>query len=92
MGVTGIGVDMVVNYPLAMFGTDPRLTHREGKIVLRKKSGKASIEYNLEKMGLRGVGEEKVAELLKQVKAKGTEKRGLLTDEEFKQLAERVLG
>jgi len=89
---SGIGVDMVVNYPLAMFGTDPRLTNREGKIVLGKKSGKASIEYNLEKMGLRGVGEEKVAELLKQVKAKGTEKRGLLTDEEFKQLADRVLG
>jgi len=43
-------------------------------------------------MGRRGVSEEKVAELLRQVKAKGTEKRGLLTEEEFKEMADRVLG
>ena len=83
---------MVINYPWPCSPHTPDLTgHREGKIVLGKKSGKASMEYYLEKLGLRGVSEEKAAELLKQVKAKGAEKRGLLTEEEFKKLAERVL-
>ncbi len=38
---SGIGVDLVVKEPLAMFGTHPALTGREGEVVLGKKSGKA---------------------------------------------------
>ncbi len=45
---SGIGVDLVVKEPLAMFGTHPALTGRRGEVVLGKKSGKASITYNLE--------------------------------------------
>ena len=49
---SGIGVDLVVKEPLAMFGTHPALTGRRGEVVLGKKSGKASITYNLEQLGI----------------------------------------
>lgn len=89
---SGIGVDMVVKYPLAMFATDPRLTGRVGEVVLGKKSGKASIEYNLEKMGVKGVTDEQVSELLQKVKLQSTEKRALLTQAEFEAMVKELLG
>ena len=89
---SGIGVDLVVKEPLAMFGTHPALTGRKGEVVLGKKSGKASITYNLERMGITGTDDEAVAEMLKLVKDKGIEKRGLLTGEEFREIVDSVLG
>lgn len=88
---SGIGVDLVVKEPLAMFGTHPSLTGRRGEVVLGKKSGKASITYNLEKMGITGADDEAVGEMLKRVKDLGIEKRGLLTPEEFREIADSVL-
>jgi methanogen homocitrate synthase len=88
---SGIGVDLVVKEPLAMFGTHPALTGRRGEVVLGKKSGKASITYNLEQMGITGTDDEMVAEMLKQVKDKGIEKRGLLTPDEFRGIVDSVL-
>ena len=88
---SGIGVDLVVKEPLAMFGTHPFLTGREGKVVLGKKSGKASVTYNLEKMGINNADEYAVTEILQRVKARGSEKRGLVTDAEFKTIVEGVL-
>jgi len=88
---SGIGVDLVVKEPLAMFGTHPALTGRTGEVVLGKKSGKASITWNLEKMGITDCDDDAVAEMLKRVKDKGIEKRGLLTDEEFAAIADSVL-
>lgn len=84
---SGIGVDMVIREPLAMFATDPRYFGREGEIVLGKKSGKASIEYFLEKLQI-SADDETVGRILAHVKAKGEEKRGLLTHEEFLQIVE----
>jgi isopropylmalate/homocitrate/citramalate synthase len=88
---SGIGVDLVVKEPLAMFGTHPALTGRRGEIVLGKKSGKASITWNLEQMGIEGTDDEAVAEMLKRVKDKGIEKRGLLTQEEFREIVDAVI-
>jgi len=88
---SGIGVDLVVKEPLAMFGTHPALTGRRGEVVLGKKSGKASITYNLEQMGITGTDDEAVGEMLRMVKDKGIEKRGLLSPEEFKDIVEGVL-
>lgn len=79
---SGIGIDLVVKQPLAMYATDPRYFGREGDIVLGKKSGKASIEYFLDKLNLTA-DEEQVASILAKVKEKGIEKKGLLTEEEF---------
>ena len=80
---SGIGVDLVIKEPLAMFATDPRYFGRMGDIVLGKKSGKASVEYFLNQLKIQ-VPDATVAEILNQVKAQGAEKRGLLTLEEFK--------
>jgi isopropylmalate/homocitrate/citramalate synthase len=88
---SGIGVDLVVKEPLAMFGTHPALTGRRGEVVLGKKSGKASITYNLEQMGITGTDDEAIAEMLKQVKDKGIEKRGLLSPDEFREIVDGVL-
>src|SRR5580700_6111229 len=88
---SGIGVDLVVKEPLAMFGTHPALTGRTGEVVLGKKSGKLSITYNLEKLGITDADDEAIGEMLKRVKDKGIEKRGLLTDEEFREIVDSVL-
>lgn len=88
---SGIGVDLVVKEPLAMFGTHPALTGRRGEVVLGKKSGKASITYNLEQMGITDADDEAVGEMLKRVKDKGIAKRGLLTAEEFQDIVDSVL-
>jgi len=86
---SGIGIDLVMTKPLAMFGTAPRLTGREAEIVLGKKSGKASITYTLEKMGIKNVSDEAVTEMLKEVKEKGTQKKGLLSPEEIQEIVKR---
>ena len=88
---SGIGVDLVVKEPLAMFGTHPGLTGRSGEVVLGKKSGKASITYHLEQMGIHDADDEAVAEMLRRVKEKGIEKRGLVSTEEFKEIVDSVL-
>ena len=84
---SGIGVDLVLKEPLAMFATDPRYFGREGDIVLGKKSGKTSVEYYLEKMNIK-LPDEAVGQILEQVKEQGTRKRGLLTAEEFSAIVE----
>lgn len=88
---SGIGVDLVIKEPLAMFGTHPALTGREGEVVLGKKSGKASITYNLEKLGITGVDDNGIGEMLKRVKDLGIAKRGLVNDAEFKVIVDQVL-
>src|SRR5712691_9633790 len=88
---SGIGVDLVVKEPLAMFGTHPALTGRSGEVVLGKKSGKASITYHLELMGIRDADDGAIAEMLRRVKEKGIEKRGLVSPEEFREIADSVL-
>lgn len=86
---SGIGVDLVVKEPLAMFATDPRFFGREAEIVLGKKSGRASVNYALEKLGAEAT-DGQAAEILSLVKVRGTEKKGLLTMEEFGRIVEDV--
>lgn len=88
---SGIGVDLVVKEPLAMFGTHPALTGRRGEVALGKKSGKASITYTLERMGIAGADDAAVGEMLARVKERGIEKRGLVSDAEFREIAESAL-
>ena len=61
------------------------LVATDRSIVLGKKSGLDSIRIKAEELGI-DVPEERRAELLAAVKALGMEKRGLVTDEEFKAL------
>jgi isopropylmalate/homocitrate/citramalate synthase len=62
------------------------LVGAERAIVLGKKSGIDSIRIKLEELGLE-VPEERRADLLAAVKRLGAEKRGLVTDDEFRELA-----
>ena len=84
---SGIGVDLVIKEPLAMFATDPRYFGREGDIVLGKKSGKASVEYYLDLWNIKS-SDEAIAEMLSKVKALGAQKRGLVSLDEFKKIVE----
>ncbi|MBN2439393.1 MAG: 2-isopropylmalate synthase [Deltaproteobacteria bacterium] len=86
---SGIGVDLIMKNPLAMFATAPAFTGRTAEVVLGKKSGKASIAYALDRLGIGGASDEAVTELLKEVKEKGTEKRGLLSPDEFQEIVRR---
>jgi isopropylmalate/homocitrate/citramalate synthase len=61
------------------------LVATERAIVLGKKSGLDSIRIKAEELGL-DVPEERRADLLAAVKRLGTEKRGLVTDDEFRSL------
>ena len=62
------------------------LVAAERSIVLGKKSGLDSIRIKADELGL-DVPEDRRAEVLAAVKKLGTEKRGLVTDEEFRRLA-----
>jgi methanogen homocitrate synthase len=83
---SGIGVDLVMKTPLAMFATAPQLTGRTAEVVLGKKSGKTSITYALEQLGIDEPRDEVVTEILREVKEKGTKKRGLLSPDEFQEI------
>jgi homocitrate synthase NifV len=56
-------------------------------IVLGKKSGLDSIRIKAEELGLE-IPEDRRADVLAAVKKLGTEKRGLVTDDEFRSLAQ----
>lgn len=87
---SGIGVDLVMREPLAMFATDPRFFGRSGEVALGKKSGKASVLYCLEQMG-KVATDEQLSQILALVKQTGIQKKGLLTKEEFDEIVSRVL-
>ncbi len=88
---SGIGINFVMHDPLVMFGTHPALTGRVGEVVLGKKSGKASIIYKLDQLGLGEADDAQVAEILDAVKQAGIKKCDILSDDEFKAIAEPVL-
>jgi len=88
---SGIGVDLVVDKPLAMFGTHPALTGRSGDIVLGKKSGRTSIAWALGQLGISGAGDDAIGEMLRLVKERSIATRALVSLEEFREIAARVL-
>jgi isopropylmalate/homocitrate/citramalate synthase len=61
------------------------------EIVLGKKSGLDSITWKANALGLH-VAEEKRKEILERVKTRGVAKRGLVTDEEFREIVAAVCG
>jgi isopropylmalate/homocitrate/citramalate synthase len=71
--------------PPAIEPYSSELVAAERSVVLGKKSGIDSIRLAVERLGL-DVPEEQWPALLAKVKALGAEKRGLVTDEEFKTL------
>ncbi len=86
---SGIGINYVMHDPLVMFGTHPALTGRHGEVVLGKKSGKASIIYKMNALGMPELGDEQMTNILNAVKQAGIKKRDILTDEEFIQVVKQ---
>jgi isopropylmalate/homocitrate/citramalate synthase len=71
--------------PPAIEPYSSELVAAERSVVLGKKSGIDSIRITVERLGL-DVPEDEWPDLLARVKALGTEKRGLVTDDEFRAL------
>ena len=63
---------------------------KAAQIVLGKNSGISSVVEYMEKIGKK-IEKEKALEILAKVKKKSFEKKGLLTEEEFKSIAEKSL-
>lgn len=82
---SGIGIDLVLNTPLAMYAMDPKLIGNKSKVVLGKKSGLKSIDVKLEELKL-SLPEDKKDLVLKEIKELGIAKKGILTDCEFKEI------
>jgi len=87
---SGIGVNLVVEQPLAMFATHPAMFGRTGKIVLGKKSGKPSVVYKLAELGLGALDEAGESAVLAEVKRLGNDKRALVSDDEFKAIVQKI--
>jgi isopropylmalate/homocitrate/citramalate synthase len=79
---SGIAVAQLLTYPPAVETFDPGLVGRRREVVLSKKSGKGSIRYVLHEMK-KDVGEDKLDDLLAEVKELGVKKKGPLTRDEF---------
>jgi isopropylmalate/homocitrate/citramalate synthase len=75
--------------PPAIEPYSSELVGAERGLVLGKKSGLDSVRIKARELGLT-VEEHDLSELLAAVKRKGTEKRGLVTDQEFRALARRL--
>ena len=87
---SGVTVLQLIRYPPAVEGYAPELVGGERSIVLGKKSGRHSINWKLEELGI-NASEEQIAKILDQVKQKSIDKKGLITDSEFKSIVNEVL-
>jgi len=76
--------------PLEMFPFLPEfIGHRPVKIVLGKKSGRDSVIYRLKKLGLQ-VPDEKIDEILEQIKVMSEDKKRILTEDEFISIVKQI--
>jgi isopropylmalate/homocitrate/citramalate synthase len=90
---SGIGIDMVYKEPLAMFSLHPGFVGQQPKAVLGKKSGYASISTKLQELKLDyPEDKQKFEVVLQKVKQLGTEKKALVSDDEFRAIVKEVLG
>ncbi len=86
----GLGMDVVLKHPTVVFPIKPEFVGQKFQMLLGKKSGKPSIKVKLDEMGLSAT-EEQLGDMLQLVKLKGIEKKSTLTDDEFKEIADKVL-
>jgi homocitrate synthase NifV len=75
--------------PPAIEPFSAELVGADRRLVLGKKSGADSVRIRAEELGIELSDEERAA-VLAEVKRLGAEKRGLVSDEEFRAIVERV--
>ena len=83
-------MNVVLEHPTVVFPIKPEFVGQKFQMLLGKKSGKPSIQVKLDELGLSAT-EDQIAEMLQMVKLKGIEKKGTLTEDEFKGIANTVL-
>jgi isopropylmalate/homocitrate/citramalate synthase len=87
---SGVTAAQLISYPPSVEGYSPELVGREREVLLSKKSGKKSVEYKLDKLGLHAT-QDQVDEILNKVKELGLKKKGLVNDNELKEIVARVV-
>jgi isopropylmalate/homocitrate/citramalate synthase len=87
---SGVTAAQVIAYPPSVEPYSPELLGREREVLLSKKSGKKSVEFKLEKIHVKATSEQ-TDEILRRVKELGVQKKGILSDEEFKTLVNEVV-
>jgi len=87
---SGVTVAQLISFPPAVEGYSPEAVGREREVLLSKKSGRKSVEYKLEQLGVQATADQ-VNEVLKEVKELGMKKKGLVSDNEFRGIVEKIL-
>jgi len=87
---SGVAVAQLVQFPPAVEGYSPELLGRQREILMGKKSGKKSVEYKLEKLNRKATPDQ-VEKILEKVKALGIKKKGLVNEDEFRNIIKEVL-
>jgi isopropylmalate/homocitrate/citramalate synthase len=82
---TGSSVAQVMTFPPSVEGYAPELVGRERDIFLSKKSGKKSVEYALDKLGI-SFPNDKIGDLLTEVKKQGVKNNGIVPLDQFREL------
>jgi len=87
---SGMGLDLVKEQPLALFALNPAFVGQEAKYVLGKKSGILSVDLKLSDLGMKPLSDEDRLEVVNRIKRLGIEKKGLVTDDEFRKIVSDV--
>jgi len=87
----GIGVAGWIRYEIGSQAYMPDLVGNKSGVVLGKKSGRHSVEWKLNQMGLTA-SPEHIEEILSRIKSLSEAKKGEVTDEEFLQIVNSVVG
>ncbi|MBI4318311.1 MAG: 2-isopropylmalate synthase [Chloroflexi bacterium] len=87
---SGIGIEMLSQFPLAMFSLNPRSVGQEAKVVFGKKSGAQSVRLKLAELG-KDATDGQVRLMLERVKARGIDKKSTLSDGEVEEIITVVL-
>lgn len=87
---SGLAVQQLIAFPPAVEPYPPELVGAKREIVLGKKSGKHSIKWKLGELGI-SLNDEQTAGVLEKVKARSIQKKGSISDEEFKTIVDEVV-
>jgi methanogen homocitrate synthase len=88
---TGAGIEMLEKTPLAVFPMKPEFGGNSSKVLIGKKSGGNSIKVKLSEWNIQGYNDDQVDEIVKRVKELSSIKKGLVSDEELKEIIRTVI-
>jgi len=81
---SGSAIELTRDFPLALFCVNPAALGRQAECLLGKKSSVQSVQLKAAQLGAGPLDEQIAAEVLKRVKIRATETKGLVGDEDFR--------